>query len=166
MMREVDYMSVAQQVMNQIKKGAFLTAKADDQLNTMAIGWALVGVVWGKPIFMVAVRDSRHTFSILEKAADFTVTVPTTDVQDQVMYCGTKSGRNVDKYKECHLELAEAQKVITPIIRTPGIHFECKIVHKAPMDPKFLDKEYEGLYPQKDYHTLYFGEILACYETE
>lgn len=165
-MREVDYMSVAQQVMNQIKKGAFLTAKADDQLNTMAIGWALVGVVWGKPIFMVAVRDSRHTFSILEKAADFTVTVPTTDVQDQVMYCGTKSGRNVDKYKECHLELAEAQKVITPIIRTPGIHFECKIVHKAPMDPKFLDKEYEGLYPQKDYHTLYFGEILACYETE
>jgi flavin reductase (DIM6/NTAB) family NADH-FMN oxidoreductase RutF len=166
MMREVDYMSVAQQVMDQIKKGAFLTAKADDQLNTMAIGWALVGVVWGKPIFMVAVRDSRHTFSILEKAADFTVTVPTTDVQDQVMYCGTKSGRNVDKYKECHLELAEAQKVITPIIRTPGIHFECKIVHKAPMDPKFLDKEYEGLYPQKDYHTLYFGEILACYETE
>ena len=165
-MREVDYMSVAQQVMDQIKKGAFLTAKADDQLNTMAIGWALVGVVWGKPIFMVAVRDSRHTFSILEKAADFTVTVPTTDVQDQVMYCGTKSGRNVDKYKECHLELAEAQKVITPIIRTPGIHFECKIVHKAPMDPKFLDKEYEGLYPQKDYHTLYFGEILACYETE
>jgi flavin reductase (DIM6/NTAB) family NADH-FMN oxidoreductase RutF len=166
MMREVDYMSVVQQVMDQIKKGAFLTAKADDQLNTMAIGWALVGVVWGKPIFMVAVRDSRHTFSILEKAADFTVTVPTTDVQDQVMYCGTKSGRNVDKYKKCHLELAEAQKVITPIIKTPGIHFECKIVHKAPMDPKFLDKEYEGLYPQKDYHTLYFGEILACYETE
>ena len=34
------------------------------------------------------------------------------------------------------------------------------------MDPKFLDKECEGLYPQKDYHTLYFGEILACYETE
>jgi flavin reductase (DIM6/NTAB) family NADH-FMN oxidoreductase RutF len=162
----VDYMSVAQQVMDQIKKGAFLTAKADDQLNTMAIGWALVGVVWGKPVFMVAVRDSRHTFGIIDKAADFTVTVPSTDVQAQVMYCGTKSGRNVDKYKECHLELAEAQKVITPIIKTPGVHFECKIVHKAPMDPKFLDREYEGLYPKKDYHTLYFGEILACYETE
>jgi flavin reductase (DIM6/NTAB) family NADH-FMN oxidoreductase RutF len=165
-MRKVDYMSVAQSVMNQIKKGAFLSAKADDQLNTMTIGWALVGVVWGKPIFMVAVRDSRHTFGIIEKAADFTVSLPTTDVQDQVMFCGTRSGRDVDKYKECNLELADAQRVITPIIKTPGIHFECKIVHKAPMDPKFLDKEYEGLYPQKDYHTLYFGEILACYETE
>jgi flavin reductase (DIM6/NTAB) family NADH-FMN oxidoreductase RutF len=165
-MREVDTMSVAPQVMDQIKKGAFLTAKANARLNTMAIGWALVGFVWKKPILMVAVRDSRHTFGIIEKAADFTVSVPTTDVQEQVMYCGTKSGRDVDKYKECNLELADAQKVITPIIKTPGIHFECKIVHKAPMDPKFLDKAYEGLYPQKDYHTLYFGEILTCYETE
>jgi flavin reductase (DIM6/NTAB) family NADH-FMN oxidoreductase RutF len=165
-MRKVDYMSVAQSAMNQIKKGAFLTAKADDQLNTMTIGWALVGFVWGKPIFMVAIRDSRHTFGIIENAADFTVSVPNTDVQDQVMFCGTRSGRDVDKYKECNLELADAQGVITPIIKTPGIHFECKIIHKAPMDPKFLDKEYEGLYPQKDYHTLYFGEILACYETE
>jgi flavin reductase (DIM6/NTAB) family NADH-FMN oxidoreductase RutF len=65
MMREVDYMSVAQQVMDQIKKGAFLTTNADDQLNTMAIGWALVGFVWSKPILMVAVRDSRHTFGII-----------------------------------------------------------------------------------------------------
>jgi flavin reductase (DIM6/NTAB) family NADH-FMN oxidoreductase RutF len=165
-MRKVDYMSVAQQVMDQIKKGAFLTVKADDQLNTMTIGWALVGFVWKKPILMVAVRDSRHTFGIIEKAVDFTVSVPTTDMQDQVMYCGTKSGRDVNKYKECNLELVDAQMVITPLIKTPGIHFECKIVYKAAMDPKFLDKECEGLYPQKDYHTLYFGEILACYETE
>ena len=165
-MRNMDYMSVAQQAMDQIKKGAFLTAKADDQLNTMAIGWALVGFVWNKPILMIAVRDSRHTFGIVEKAADFTVSVPTTDVQDQVMYCGTKSGRDVDKYKECNLELADAQKVITPIIKTPGIHFECKIVQKAPMDPVFLDEQYQALYPQKDYHTLYFGEILACYQSQ
>ncbi len=165
-MRKVDYMSVAQQVMDQIKKGAFLTVKADDQLNTMTIGWALVGFVWKKPILMVAVRDSRHTFGIIEKAVDFTVSVPTTDMQDQVMYCGTKSGRDVNKYKECNLELIDAQMVITPLIKTPGIHFECKIVYKAAMDPKFLDKECEGLYPQKDYHRLYFGEILACYETE
>jgi flavin reductase (DIM6/NTAB) family NADH-FMN oxidoreductase RutF len=165
-MRKVDYMSVAQQVMNQIKKGVFLTVKAGDQLNSMAIGWALVGIVWRKPILMVAVRDSRHTFAIIEKAADFTVSVPTTDMQDEVMYCGTKSGRDVNKYKECNLELVDAQKVITPIIKTPGIHFECRIIYKGPMDPEFLDKEYENLYPQKDYHTLYFGEILACYETE
>ena len=165
-MRKVDYMSVAQQVMDQIIKGAFLTVKADDQLNTMTIGWALIGYVWKNPILMIAVRDSRHTFGIIEKAADFTVSVPITDMHDEVMYCGTKSGRDVDKYKECNLELADAQKVVTPIIDTPGIHFECKIPYKSAIDPTFLDKKYDGLYPKKDYHTLYFGEILACYETE
>lgn len=32
------------------------------------------------------------------------------------------------------------------------------------MDPKYLAPEYQKLYPQKDYHTLYFGEIVECYE--
>jgi hypothetical protein len=72
------------------------------------------------------------------------------------MYCGTKSGRDVDKFKECNLKIKEAQQVVSPLIETPGIHFECKIVHKAPMDPAYLDSEYEKLYPEKDYHTLYF----------
>ena len=165
-MKKVDYMAVAEKVMTQIKDGAFLTVKAGNSSNTMTIGWGLIGYVWRKPIFTVLVRNSRHTFGFIEKAADFTVTVPTKDMKDALMFCGTKSGRDVDKYKACNLKLADAQKVISPIIETPAIQFECKIVFKAPMDPKYLDKEYQKLYPAKDYHTLYFGEILNCYQTE
>jgi len=163
-MKKIDYMAVAEKAMNQIKQGAFLTVRAGDVLNTMTIGWATIGYVWRKPVLMVLVRDSRHTFGIIEKAADFTVSVPMTDMKDAIMFCGTKSGRDYDKYKECSLELAEARKVVSPIINTPGIHFECKIVFKAAMDPAYLDAEYEKLYPEKDYHTLYFGEIRDCYE--
>ncbi len=163
-MKEIDYMAVAEKAMNQIKEGAFLTVRAGEALNTMTIGWATIGYVWRKPVFMVLVRDSRHTFGIIEKAADFTVSVPMTDMQDAITFCGTKSGRDYDKYKECGLELVEARKVVSPIINTPGIHFECKIVFKTAMDPAYLDEEYEELYPEKDYHTLYFGEIRDCYE--
>jgi len=163
-MKKVDYMAVAEKAMTQIKKGAFLTVKAGEAMNTMTIGWATMGYVWRKPIMMVAVRDSRFTFGIIEKAADFTVSVPLTDMNDAVMFCGTKSGRDVDKYKACNLELVDGQQVATPIIKTPGLHFECKIVYKSAMDPAHLIKEYEGLYPEKDYHTIYFGEIVACYE--
>jgi flavin reductase (DIM6/NTAB) family NADH-FMN oxidoreductase RutF len=165
-MKQVDYMAVAEKAMAEIKKGVFLTVKAGEVLNTMTIGWATIGYVWRKPIFMVAVRDSRHTFGIIEKAADFTVSVPMTDMKDAVMFCGTKSGRDYDKFKECNLELAASQKVISPIINTAGIHFECKIMFKTAMDPVYMDPEYESLYPEKDYHTLYFGEIQACYEIE
>jgi flavin reductase (DIM6/NTAB) family NADH-FMN oxidoreductase RutF len=164
-MKAVDYMSVAEKAMARIKKGAFLTVKAGEDLNTMTIGWATLGFVWTKPIFMVAVRDSRYTFGIMERADDFTVSVPMTDMNDEVMFCGTKSGRDYDKFKECGVEPGAAKKTFSPIIETPGIHLECKIVYKSAMDPALLDDEYdEKLYPEKDYHTLYFGEILECYE--
>jgi flavin reductase (DIM6/NTAB) family NADH-FMN oxidoreductase RutF len=165
-MKKVDYMEVAQRAMDQILKGAFLTVKSGDALNTMTIGWASFGYVWRRPIMMVAVRLSRHTFTLIEKADDFTVTVPSTDMQKEIAFCGTKSGRDYDKFKECQLDLKESLKVSTPIIQVPGIHYECKIIHKSPMDPKLFHKNYNGeLYPRKDYHTLYFGEIMACYET-
>ncbi|MBW2000215.1 MAG: flavin reductase family protein [Deltaproteobacteria bacterium] len=165
-MKRMNPETVAERLISQISKGAFLTVKADKDLNTMTIGWAMIGIAWRRPTLMVMVRNSRYTFGIIERASDFTVSLPTTDMKEAIAFCGTKSGRDVDKYKECKLELAEAQKVTSPIIKTPGIHFECKIGFKAPMDPQFLDSEYDKLYPAKDYHTLYFGEILECYEIE
>jgi flavin reductase (DIM6/NTAB) family NADH-FMN oxidoreductase RutF len=166
-MKEVEYMHIAEDSTNKIKKGAFLTVKSGDALNTMTIGWVTFGVVWSKPIMMVAVRSSRYTFGIIETAKDFTVTVPAEDMLKETAYCGSKSGRNVDKFKMCNLETADSRKVASPIIKTRGRHYECNIIYKSTMDPTHLDKGYDSsLYPKKDYHTLYFGEILACYETD
>jgi len=166
-MKNVDYMSVADNAMKAIRKGAFLTVKSGDALNTMAIGWATFGVVWKIPILMVAVRLTRHTFGIIEAAADFTVTIPFGDMSKEIAFCGSKSGRDVDKLKTCDLKIAPGQKVESPIIKTPGRHYECRIVYKSAMDSEHLIKELdEAIYPQKDYHTLYFGEILACYESD
>ncbi len=166
-MNDLDYMNIAEDSINKIKKGAFLTVKSGKALNTMTIGWAAFGVVWNKPIMMVAVRSSRHTFGIIEAAGDFTVTISAGDMQKEIAYCGSKSGRDVDKFKMCNLETADSRQTASPIIKTRGRHYECKIIYKSAMDPAHLDKDYASkLYPQKDYHTLYFGEILACYETE
>ena len=160
------YLDNADAIMDEITRGAFLTVKAGEQLNTMTIGWAAIGFVWKREVFMVAVRDSRHTFELMEKSSDFTVTVPTDkSFRKEVMFCGTKSGRDYDKFAECGLKENKALKVGSPVIDIPGTHFECRIVHKSPMDPTLLHEELQGLYPEKDYHTLYFGEILACYQT-
>lgn len=166
-MKDLDYMTIAEDAIKKIKKGAFLTVKAGDKLNTMTIGWATFGWIWQKPIMMVAVRSSRHTFGIIEAAGDFTVTVPRGDMDNAIALCGSKSGRDMDKFKVGRLETSKGMKVVSPIIKTPGYHYECKIVYKTAMNPAFLDKNYAAaLYPQKDYHTLYFGEIVACYEID
>jgi flavin reductase (DIM6/NTAB) family NADH-FMN oxidoreductase RutF len=163
-MRDVDFMGVYEQAMRQIMEGAFLTVKVGTELNTMTIGWATIGFAWRKPILMVMVRNSRHTFSIIEKAADYTVSVPNGNMKKAIAFCGTKSGRDVDKFKECGLKILPGRQVISPIIDIPGIHFECRIVYKNAIDPTSLTPEYDPIYPDKDYHTLYFGEIQACYE--
>ncbi len=166
-MKRVDYMAVAQKAVAKIKEGAFLTVKSGETINVMTIGWATIGYVWRKPIMMVAVRLSRHTFNIIETAEDFTVSIPSSDMSKEIMFCGTKSGRDHDKFKECNLQVSESQEVVTPIIQVPGLHYECKIVYKSAMDPAYLNEGYNtALYPEKDYHTLYFGEIVDCYEID
>jgi len=168
-MKNVNYLSVAGEVMQQIKsKGAFLIAKSKDgeKINLMTIGWAAIGYMWSKPIMTVMVRKSRFTHHIIEKASGFTVSIPTDDLKEALNFCGTKSGRDVDKFKECNLTTIHAQKVETPIIDISGFHYECKIVYKSEMNPDFLCKEYrEDVYADNDYHTFYFGEIVACYKT-
>jgi len=165
-MKSVDYLRVAEDSIDRIKKGAFLTVRSGDRINTMTIGWAAFGFVWRKPVMMVAVRLTRHTFGIIEAAEDFTVTVPLGDMSKETAFCGSKSGRDHDKFKACGLQTAGSRRVASPVIAARGRHYECRIVYKSAMDPGHLDREYDAaLYPQKDYHTLYFGEILDCYET-
>ncbi len=166
-MKPVDYLQAAESAMNQISgKGAFLVVESGNKKNVMTIGWALIGHLWRKPMMMVVVRGSRHTFKIIEKANSFTVNVPQKDMSKELEFCGTKSGRDVDKFKECNFKTLKGQKIKSPVLDIPGIHYECKIVYKSAMNPKFLTAEYSYLYPSKDYHTMYFGEILACYESD
>lgn len=161
------FMTDAADLFDQIKRGAFLTVAAGDSVNTMTIGWATIGFVWKKPVFMVAVRDSRHTFTLLEKTDNFTVSIPSDKSSNKALaFCGTQSGRDVDKFKECKLQTIPARKVASPVLGVSGVHYECRIIFKAPMDSELLASELQDLYPQNDYHTLYFGEIVSCYATE
>ena len=166
-MNETAYLADADALMAQISQGAFLTVKAGEEINTMTIGWATIGFIWKKKVFMVAVRNSRHTFSLLEKTDNFTVTVPTAgeEYRKALALCGTKSGRDLDKFAECRLGQRPGRISQSPIVDIPARHYECAIIYKSAMDPAFLHEDLAGLYPQHDYHTLYFGEILACYET-
>jgi len=165
-MKDVDYQKVFPKIIPQIvKEGAFLVVKGKEKTNVMTIGWATFGFVWRKPVMMVAVRKTRFTHGLLEGADSFTVTVPTGDMKKEINLCGSKSGKNTDKFKESGLATLNAKKVDSPVLKVPGYHFECRIICRAPMDPQLITPDVEQLYPAKDYHTLYFGEILASYQT-
>lgn len=149
------------------KQGVFLTVKdRSGILNTMTIGWALFGIIWREPTCMIAVKSSRYTFKLLENADDFTVAIPFTDMKKQLVFCGTHSGSNTDKYKECGLNTTLAKNVVSPIIDLKSSRqYECKIVQMTAMDKNRLDSQYQKtIYQDGAYHTYYFGKIVACYE--
>jgi len=149
------------------EKGAFLTVKNEETRNTMTIGWANIGYEWFRPIFTVLVRKSRYTYTVIEKSDEFTVSIPIDDsMKEAINFCGTKSGREMDKYKACGLKLKNGQVTNTPVIDGCGIYYECKIVYKQEINPAFLSEDIKKVYGDNnpDYHTLYYGEIVACYK--
>ena len=146
--------------------GAFLVAESSEgRVNVMTIGWGTLGVAWGKPIFAVLVRRSRHTFEAMNRGDSFTVNVPIGGFGKELLFCGTKSGRDHNKIKETGLVPGKSRKVKAPIIDQCQIHYECVTVSKKQMEKgDFLSPEIiRGYYGNDDHHMVFFGEIVVSY---
>ncbi|MFO7814586.1 MAG: flavin reductase family protein [Halanaerobiales bacterium] len=166
-MKTIKFNEFQKEVMDVIGGGAFLTVKDEGELNTMTIGWGSIGVVWSQPMFTVLVRHSRYTHKLIENTDQFTVSVPLHgQLKRETDYCGSYSGRNVNKFEELGLELIEGKKLDTPFIKNSDIHYECKIVFKQDMNPDNMFNEdiKNKYYPQDDYHTIYYGKIIGTYK--
>lgn len=153
------------QIMNQVNLGAFLTVTDGDRINTMTIGWATIGIIWNKPVMVVAVRDSRYTYDIMNKAKDFSVSLPmNTNLKDALEYCGTHSGEFENKFEKAGITTRSSKSILSPVISECDLFFECKIIYAQFMDPAFLeDKINSHSYPKSDYHKIFYGEILEKY---
>lgn len=163
---EFKYVVEANQLMR--RDGLFLVAEGKDgKPNAMTIGWGLLGTIWSRPVFVVAVRLSRHTHRLLEGSNSFTVCLPGKGMEEWLEFCGTRSGRDVDKFKELGMTAAKGVNVKAPYIEECPVHFECEIVYRNEMKPGQLKKEVEdSVYPAKDMHVLYFGEVKGVYAVE
>jgi len=154
---------VARETLEVMLKTGLLMVTVDEKgkPNAMTIGWGFIGYIWTKPVFIVAVRPSRYTYTLVEKTGDFTVNVPVKGMEKAVELCGTVSGRDVDKFKECNFTPIASKYVKAPIIGECAIGFECRAMYKQDLISEALTKEVVSLcYPKGDYHRLYFGEIL------
>lgn len=167
-MIELSFDEQAKEALQILQKGAFLTARHGEKANAMTIGWGYLGYAWGKPVFGVMVRHNRFTHELLEKHGQFTVTLPKEDMSKELSFCGVKSGRDTDKIAACGFSLLPGKTVSVPLIACKALQYECEVLCKTQMSAGALaaavqDKWYSE--EPGDYHTFYFGEIKACYES-
>ena len=138
-----------------------LTAGTLETSNCMTVSWGTLGILWNKPIAVIFVRPSRHTFPFTEKYSDFTLTTLPAEFHDKLNYCGTHSGRTIDKATACNLTRIPSLKVAAPAYDEADLILECRKIYSADLDPHhFLAPEIEKNYNGRDYHRFYFGEIL------
>ncbi len=167
-MKRVSYLDVMPQTAQHLAQGGVFLNVGGEKPNTMTIGWGWMGPSWGKEIFITMVRPQRYTHDLLMSAGEFTVSVPTVSaLRKELAFAGTKSGRDVNKFEGHGLTAIPAQHVNAPIIAECGLHFECRTVLTQPMDGSRLNEDIlRSCYPDHDYHTLFFGEIVDCYLTD
>ena len=151
----------------QIGKDWFLiTAVTEEKWNTMTASWGFMGVMWGAPSFICAVRTNRHTFSFIEESDVYSICFFDEKYRSALQFCGTKSGRDYDKAKETGLTPAAIDGV--PVFAEASRVIICRkryaemMKQEAFVTPETFDKWY-GSDPL---HKQYIGEIIAVYENE
>ena len=106
----------AGKITESLPKGILLNSRYA-KFNSMVIGWGGLGIVWGKPVFTVYVREHRYTKAQLDATGEFTISVPVDGIIPSIAkICGTQSGRDVDKETAAHLTLEPPE-----VIHVPGI---------------------------------------------
>lgn len=112
--------------------------------NLITIAW--VGTVCSEPPMLgIAVRPERFSYPILRKTGEFVVNLPGRELVRHVDWCGVKSGRDVDKFRETGLTPLPATHVSCPLVAECPVNLECRVRKTLALGS----------------HTLFLAEILA-----
>ena len=139
-------------------KWALLTAGNTDKYNTMTVSWGMMGELWNKEVCTVFVRPQRYTYEFMEKNDGFTLSFFSDEYKKALSFCGSKSGRDVDKAKETGLTAVECD--CGAAFGEAEIIISCKKLYVQDMtEDSFLDKSILEKFYNGDLHRIYVGEI-------
>ena len=130
--------------------------------NTMTVSWGALGTMWNLPMAQVVVRPSRHTHAFIARCDTFTLCAFPEELRPALAYCGSRSGRDVDKMEATGLTPIASGQVAAPGFDQAELIIECRKVYHDRIRPEhFLADYIEPHYGGSDYHDVYYGQILA-----
>ena len=146
------------------KNNALLAVGDKSRRNIMTIGWCGLGRMWNLPSCTIYVRPERYTYSFLETHEYFTLSVLPAEYRGEMNFCGTKSGRDVDKFLACGLTV-QYGAADAPFPAEAEWAIVCKKRYAQDLGPGFvLDEKICGFYRDEGWHRMYIGEITEAYK--
>lgn len=114
--------------------------------NIITIAWA--GTICSNPpMVSISVRPERYSYDIIKETGEFVINLTTKDLTYATDYCGVKSGRDVDKFKEMNLTALPGDKVKAPLIAQSPVNLECKVTEVIPLGS----------------HDMFLAEVVAVH---
>lgn len=104
----------------------------DEKPNIITVAWAGT-VCTNPPMLSISVRPERYSYHLIEESGEFVVNLTTKALVKATDFCGVRSGRDVDKFKECHLTPLPSKQVHAPGIAESPVNIECKVREIKPL---------------------------------
>lgn len=138
-----------------------VTAGTPEHCNTMTASWGALGWLWGVPMATAYVRPQRHTHRFMEESEYFTLSFFPEKYRPQLNLCGTKSGRDTDKVKECGFTVCTGAGN-APYFEQADLVLVCRKRMVLPMDPAAVPEDVKRKSYHDDFHDIYWGEIVEA----
>lgn len=117
--------------------------------NLIALGWNMP-TSYEPPMAAISVGVKRYSHELIRESREFVLVFPSIEMEEAVVYCGTYSGRDVDKFKETGLTPVPSKYVKPPLVKEAVVNMECRVVNEL----------------RTGDHTIFVGEILAAYVSD
>lgn len=157
-----------------------LVSMADQsgKYNIITIAWAGT-VCTNPPMVSISVRPERYSYPILRESGEFVINLTTKELAFATDYCGVKSGRDVDKFKELGLTALPACEVGAPLIGESPVNIECRVRQVMPLgshhmflaevaavhaDEKYMDEKRKFHLEKAEPIVYSHGAYLVCGE--
>ena len=143
-----------------IGQGALLSVSLPNgKVNTMTVSWGQAGVLWNKDVCTVYVRPQRYTFEFCENAEIFTLSFLKKEEKSTLTFCGTKSGRDFDKFKECNLKYEIKNGAC--ILENAEVTLVLKKLYAQDLKKDCFENEAPlSNYQNNDFHRAYTCEVI------
>lgn len=100
--------------------------RKNEKPNIITVAWA--GTVCSDPVMLsISVRRERYSHAIIQETGEFAVNLVTKELVRAADLCGVKSGRDIDKFRECRLTPIESKTIAAPSIAESPLTLECKV---------------------------------------